>query len=757
MKNNQPAQFFDYLATDYLISSDLSYDDEIENDSDILERGKYNYGRTVVNESEKVDSNNMPIAAIAIKNINKQQLDNDDDIIQHPWKVRFLKSGQLFVKQDIAVDIFLVGSGGNGFWSGSESIGGGGGGGGHTATYSNIQLYKDTIYDIQIGSPPSMQQDVAPQSGDGQKTFISGRDILYSVNGGSTSNLKNGDGYRGGDGGSGGGGGRKNKKLGQNGYAGGNPIKSQIYGDGNNPTYSGIGQLKQDSTNTTYEFNEIYVRSENDEIVTYSIYYAGGGGGSGGWDTRGYGGPGNGGAGGGGRGFGYSNDDFRWATGGEQNTGGGGGGGIRRPGNSNYKAGKGGTGIVIIRPHTTPSQQLILNNNQYAFIQAASDPSGVWSSTETSYRELENTTLYLRACEYPAWNSSYAIPSGAAALTATNVGAGKGRLEYDSDNNYFVYTYGPPEASDVQVKPNYYIRPNNQVYMVAYASDGVNFVEDTIGQYGKIAYSKIDTADNISTTTSALIHDSCEPNTDIILNAIPESSNGAIFQSWSFESTNFNDTSTLNEYNPQQQLTLNNNAAVRLYANFVPKKYGIKNTILIKHGEGKPEGVDNSGNYIGYLAENELGFDMLNNQLYIGKQQNLENSTYVKPFRVGGAPVVIWENTNASPASSSVAALGAFTITASDSYSKTSVWNFNESLELGIIYRAATTTNEYLPITPCAVGLTTRCVFPAHGINSNHLKRDVTIDSNSISFTSGYYPITSVSNNYVIPYKIIQY
>ena len=79
------------------------------------------------------------------------------------WKVKFLTSGTLTMRNRANVDVFLVGGGGNGLGSTTQSIidqdsvqyyqtiYGGGGGGGYTFTQKGITLLENHEYNIVIG------------------------------------------------------------------------------------------------------------------------------------------------------------------------------------------------------------------------------------------------------------------------------------------------------------------------------------------------------------------------------------------------------------------------------------------------------------------------------------------------------------------------------------------------------------------------------------------------------------------------------
>ena len=246
--------------------------------------------------------------------------DGDDN-----WRIKFLTSGTLTVKEDRFVDIFAVGGGGNGGTgtatnsssSGGTTYGGGGagGGGGYTTTVKGTTLPAGT-YTVTVGAAAG-------------KSSITNEDatITYcTANGGKSGSAGTADDQKGGNGGSGGGAG----DIGTN-----PPGKGGSNGSNGDSTANCTGGTGQGTT--TREFGE----------ATGDLYA--GGGGAGGAHTTyssgtiAYKAGGTGGAGGGGNGG--SNGTL--ATAGGANTGGGGGGGA---GITSYTTrGAGGTGIVIIR------------------------------------------------------------------------------------------------------------------------------------------------------------------------------------------------------------------------------------------------------------------------------------------------------------------------------------------------------------------------------------------------------------------------
>lgn len=170
------------------------------------------------------------------------------------WRVKFLTSGTLTLKNNAAVDVFLVGGGGSGSaWGAIDYVTGGGGG--YTNTVKKVELAKNTAYQIVVGEGGAIRNA-------GSNTYgVSGGSSSafgYSASGGS------GGGLTGGAGGSGGG---------NRGGSGGS--------NGSNGNPGGAGQ-----GTTTREFGE----------ATGDLY-AGGGGGYGGAGGAGGGGNGGGGAG----------------------------------------------------------------------------------------------------------------------------------------------------------------------------------------------------------------------------------------------------------------------------------------------------------------------------------------------------------------------------------------------------------------------------------------------------------------------------
>lgn len=239
------------------------------------------------------------------------------------YRVKFLTSGTLTVKNDIVVDIFAVGGGGNGgagdadyYQPATDEVhgrAGGGGGGGYTTT-AKVKALNAGNYIVTVGAA----------AGKSSLTNEDATVIYCTANGGKSGGSGSASGNTGGAGGSGGGGGGYSSTSGGNGGSDGS--------DG----YKGSGTAGAGQDATTREFGE----------DTGDLYAGGGGGGAGRKTTAtstSYTKRGTGGSGGGGDGGNQSTK----ATAGGANTGGGGGGGA---GITSYTTrGVGGTGIVIIR------------------------------------------------------------------------------------------------------------------------------------------------------------------------------------------------------------------------------------------------------------------------------------------------------------------------------------------------------------------------------------------------------------------------
>lgn len=231
------------------------------------------------------------------------------------WRLRFLTSGNFVPKWNMEIDAFLVGGGGSGT-AGS----GGGGGGGYTKTQKKISLTAGTTYEIKIGAGGAKvsSNDGAYNTGVSGKTGGTTSAFGYSASGGQ-GGQKADDTYHYGYGGKGGSGGGAGRAAGGSDGADGGDNKSATAGPGK----GGKGQ-----GTTTREFG-----------ASGETLYAGGGGGGNTKDGYNNGEIYAGGSGGGGG----------TCSSGSANTGGGGGGGLYRPSENGYKAGAGGSGIVIIR------------------------------------------------------------------------------------------------------------------------------------------------------------------------------------------------------------------------------------------------------------------------------------------------------------------------------------------------------------------------------------------------------------------------
>ena len=92
---------------------------------------------------------------------NCEVIDDTDEVLGTNWRIKFLTSGVLTLKDERLVDVFLVGGGGNGGTSNYSTdngsgrgfyCGGAGGGGGYTKTVSNITLEKEIGINIIIPS-----------------------------------------------------------------------------------------------------------------------------------------------------------------------------------------------------------------------------------------------------------------------------------------------------------------------------------------------------------------------------------------------------------------------------------------------------------------------------------------------------------------------------------------------------------------------------------------------------------------------------
>lgn len=276
---------------------------------------------------------------------------------QSNWRIKFLTSGVLTFASDVVVDAFYVGGGGgaaNLLHSVHKVTPGGGGG--YTRTVSNIEVTKETSYQIVIGNGNAVNtvQSTSPKYAGSSSGFGN------SVSGGVSAYTLHDSTFSGGNGGSGGGSvisflASASKQFGNGGSDGGNGEGGYSYSSVSCPAGTGQGT-------TTREFGEVG-----------ATVYAGGGG-CGGYyhyndrDGRQQYKPGSGGSGGGGRGgcsasypteTSVKNNTAYYLSGssGTANTGGGGGGGGKYTSpqlNVYYGNGAdGGSGIVVIRNHRT--------------------------------------------------------------------------------------------------------------------------------------------------------------------------------------------------------------------------------------------------------------------------------------------------------------------------------------------------------------------------------------------------------------------
>ena len=238
------------------------------------------------------------------------------------WKIKFLSSGTFTPKKTLTIDAFIVGgggAGGEGGYGGYEGeYCGGGGAGGYTKSIKEISLTADTGYTIVVGGEST---GAGNSSSAFNNTSAGGeRGGVLKITG--TASYSSASIASGGSGGSAGGSTfavSDNMTYSEYSQYTTN-MKSDGGFDGSSTMNASSGRAQGQGT-TTREFGE----STGD-------LYAGGGGSSGG----------NGGAGGGGKGGSGSNIGGRAGV---TNTGGGGGGAPYYSGS----AGKGGSGIVIIR------------------------------------------------------------------------------------------------------------------------------------------------------------------------------------------------------------------------------------------------------------------------------------------------------------------------------------------------------------------------------------------------------------------------
>ena len=170
------------------------------------------------------------------------------------WKVKFLTSGTLTMKDRANIDVFLVGGGGSGLGSRTDRTSdqqggqyyrtqyGGGGGGGYTFTQKGITLLANHEYNIVIGQTREASSFEADLSDEAET-------ISYTALAG-----ENASGPDGGNGGSGGSGyGYYMTYLNGSFYAGMKEVRGGTDG-GNGQQYSGTPGTGQGTT--TREFGE---------------------------------------------------------------------------------------------------------------------------------------------------------------------------------------------------------------------------------------------------------------------------------------------------------------------------------------------------------------------------------------------------------------------------------------------------------------------------------------------------------------------
>lgn len=230
-------------------------------------------------------------------------------------QIKFLTSGKLTPKEDIYVDVFLVGGGGAG-GANSYDIGAIGGGGGYTTTEKNVILKSGETYNIVVGA------------GDSSKAFGT---IPSNAHRGGTSSAFGFDAIGGksgtanGSGGSGGGG----RGIGENGWGGDGGSDGSDGTSGYNSDEDRITPPQSGQGKTTRAFAD-----------KKGALFSGGGAGAGAVGT------GEAGKGGGG-GVVYDGVAGYFVYDGQPNTGGGGCGVVFE--HIRNVSGAGGSGIVIIR------------------------------------------------------------------------------------------------------------------------------------------------------------------------------------------------------------------------------------------------------------------------------------------------------------------------------------------------------------------------------------------------------------------------
>jgi hypothetical protein len=259
-----------------------------------------------------------------------------------------------------SIEVLVVAGGGAGGQAGGSPYGGGGGGAGGVIYNSSFPVTPTTVYTVTVGAGglAAAAAASAPLSGTAGSNSIFGS--LTAIGGGYGANYTN---QTGGTGGSGGGGTAASVVTLSNppgqgtagqGYAGGYGHQDNVSQGGGGGGAGGVG--------TTVWQSGVYptFAGHGGPGVAYDIsgtftWYAGGGGGSG--ESTVYG---DGGIGGGGRG-GVNGTSAGTGTSGTASTGGGGGGASR----GNWKAGDGGSGVVVIRYATTATTTLPLGETRY--------------------------------------------------------------------------------------------------------------------------------------------------------------------------------------------------------------------------------------------------------------------------------------------------------------------------------------------------------------------------------------------------------
>lgn len=176
------------------------------------------------------------------------------------WRIKFLTSGTLTLKNKITVDVFLVGGGGGGRSASSS----GGGGGGYTHTERKMEI-KPGSYPVVIGAGGAADSDGNPSTFNGLSANGGGAayksDASYGGNGGSGGGLWGNGGSDGGNGSSrydrgGKGQGTTTREFGEStgdlyaGGGGGSSTSSQTYPGGAGGGGNGGGNITAGTPNT---------------------------------------------------------------------------------------------------------------------------------------------------------------------------------------------------------------------------------------------------------------------------------------------------------------------------------------------------------------------------------------------------------------------------------------------------------------------------------------------------------------------------